>query len=191
MSSDDFGVHLGRDGKQRRRRSQGFRARVASPGDVGKRLLSLLVLGIVLGSATGWADELPAPHFFISNLRNQRFNSRLWSEPIVVSFFFIDCLPCRRELPQLYRLIRDRYPQVKLLLVDPIPTDNREDLQTFAGRLEIPLDHFYQDSLGVIARKMGVDNRFPTMVGLRQGRYLFRVYDLEAESLKIIDQALR
>lgn len=64
------------------------------------RISSLLILNIFLIPIfTDAAKAEQASEFFISSLSNQRFESKKVNGPFVMSFFFVDCLPCRKEIP--------------------------------------------------------------------------------------------
>ena len=93
-----------------------------------------------------------APKFFLSNLEGTRFYSK-HNDDFIISFFFIDCIPCKKEIPQLYSLMTSRGLSVKLLFVDPLTEDTVEKIKLFAGKLNVPIDLFYRDALGNMAKK--------------------------------------
>lgn len=151
----------------------------------------MLIL-LVAGSSPGLAAETAAaPSFFISNLNGERFISRNVGDPIVLSFFFVDCMACRKEMPGLYGYLRKAHPRVRLLFIDPLESDTTLRIGRLASRLGIPERYFYFDALGAIAGKFGVNRRFPTIIGIRNGRIVFRLHDLSEKSRAIISSGLK
>ncbi|MBU2643756.1 hypothetical protein KKI24_03545 [bacterium] len=155
-----------------------------------KKALWMVGLLLVLFSLVAEAAIPEAPAFFISNLEDQRFWSRKVSEPIVISFFFVDCLVCRKEIPELYRFLKTHHPHVRLLFIDPLGTDTASRIRELARTLNVPSACFYQDGLGTIALKYGVNNIFPTIIGIRQGRIVFRFNTLSEDNRRLMAKHL-
>lgn len=155
-------------------------------------LLACFLTGIVWGAFPGEVQAQKAPKFWITNFERKRFDSRKHEGSIVLSFFFVDCVPCIKEIPQLHKMITTEYPDAALLFVDPIGEDSPEYIKEFAERLGVPIPLFYHDPLGRLAKKFFKGRFvFPTIVGMRAGSILFRVNDLGPESLAKIEGALR
>lgn len=155
-------------------------------------VLACLLTGIALGSLPPEAEAQKAPKFWITNFERKRFDSRKHQGNIVLSFFFVDCVPCLKEIPQLHEMITTEYPDAALLFVDPIGEDSPEYIKEFAERLGVPVPFFYHDPLGRLAKKFFKGRFvFPTIVGMRAGSILFRVNDLSPDSVAKIDGALR
>ena len=151
------------------------------------------MLTLLLVLATGLALAQPAPQFWIRNLEGQRFDSRkVGDEPIVVSFFFVHCVPCLKEIPELHAFISEQLPEVHLLFIDPIKEDSKQDMIGFAERLGVPQKFFYKDSLGIVSRKFftGVQQAFSTIVGLKGRQELFRLSGLPEGALDQILERL-
>ena len=146
---------------------------------------------VAFSPAAGSAQE--APPFWISNLEGRRFDSREHEGPIVLSFFFVNCPPCIKEIPQLHAIMARDFPDAALLFIDPLgKEDTPQDIKAFAERLEVPLRYFYYDPLGRLAEKFYADRFiFPTIVGIVDGRTAFRVHDLSEPSVETIRAALR
>ena len=53
-------------------------------------------------SFLGSAFAKDAPKFWIRNLEGKRFDTRKQNQPYVISFFFVNCIPCIKEIPQFY-----------------------------------------------------------------------------------------
>ena len=162
-------------------------------------MLGMRVGAACLLMALAIALSAPAPaagksyKFWISNLEGKRFDSRKHKGPIIISFFFVDCVPCIVEVPQLYKLMSGKYPKAALLYVDPLAEDSSGYIKEFADWREVPYAFFYHDPLSTMAKKFFVGKQFvfPTIVGLdSQRKEVFRVHDLKAEALAKIEALL-
>jgi len=152
-----------------------------------------LLLTLLLVLVTGLALAQPAPQFWIRNLEGQRFDSRkVGEESIVVSFFFVNCIPCLKEIPELHAFISKELPAVHLLFIDPLKEDSKQDMIGFAERLGVPQKFFYKDGLGTVSRKFfrGVQQAFPTIVGIKGRQELFRLSGLPEGALDQILERL-
>jgi len=115
------------------------------------------------------------PKFWIRSLEGKRFDSRKEKSPYVLSFFFVNCVPCIKEIPELYKFMNTNFPNVPLLFIDPIKEDSKKDIQRFSEKLKVPLSYFYKDSFGSISKKFFKGKMsFPTIVGIKRNEYLFR-----------------
>jgi len=129
------------------------------------------------------AETLPAPpSFWLSNLERERFDSRTQVEPYLVSFFFVGCVPCLEEIPTLYRLREQHFPNTPLLFISPLREDTPERISRFADQLQVPHSFFYADRFGQVARKFFPGQqqlRFPTLFLLDSQRVRLRSYVLD------------
>ena len=126
----------------------------------------------------------PPPKFWIKNLEGKRFNSKKQKSAFVVSFFFVNCVPCIKEIPLLYKFISKDYPDVPLLFIDPIKQDSKKNIKNFAKKLNVPLSYFYKDSFGSISKKFFKKKMaFPTIVGIEGKRYIFRYNGIDEETI--------
>lgn len=162
-------------------------------------MLRMKVGAACLLMALAIALSAPAPaagksyKFWISNLEGERFDSRKYKGPIIISFFFVDCVPCIVEVPQLYKLMSGKYPKSALLYVDPLAEDSTSYIKEFADWREVPYAFFYHDPLGSMAKKFFAGKKyvFPTIVGVNSRRKeVFRIHDLKAENLAKIEALL-
>ena len=157
-------------------------------------IVHVALLGLLLTALLGAnAFARDAPSFWISNLEGKRFDSRrVGDEPFVVSFFFVNCQPCIREMPLLNSLMDERFSEVPLLFIDPLREDSREAVQGFAQRLGVPEARVYRDRSGMIARKFfkGGKTVFPTIIGIYDGEEIFRYTGLEDEVLEELVEEL-
>ena len=133
----------------------------------------------------------PPPKFWIKNLEGKRFNSKKQKSAFVVSFFFVNCVPCIKEIPLLYKFISTEFPEVPLLFIDPIKQDSKKNIKNFAKKLNVPLSYFYKDSFGSISKKFFKKKMaFPTIVGIEGKRYIFRFNGIDEEIIAEIKSLL-
>lgn len=151
-------------------------------------LVRVLICAVLTGvTSTGLPAQdtaqikagVPAPGFYLRMMNGGDFYSRDYyglprdlpkarseRHHMVLSFFATWCSPCRKEIPELERLM-DRYPDVRFFLIDV-----GEKEETIAGYLrEVPIRiPILLDLYGRIAEKFGVmDGRteravLPTLV---------------------------
>ena len=133
----------------------------------------------------------PPPKFWLKNLEGKRFNSKKQKSAFVVSFFFVNCVPCIKEIPLLYKFMSKDYPDVPLLFIDPIKQDSKKNIKNFAKKLKVPLSYFYKDSFGSISKKFFKKKMaFPTIVGIEGKRYIFRYNGIDEETIAEIKTLL-
>ena len=149
---------------------------------------------LILSSLLGYPQDSQAkkiPNFFISNLDGDRFDSRKHQGAYILSFFYVNCIPCIKEIPQLYNLIKKEFPQTKLLFINPVNEDSGRDIRRFAKKLQVPLKYFYRDRFGSVSKKF-FDRKyaFPTIIGVSNRMLLFRHSGLEKEIEKDIREKL-
>ena len=150
-------------------------------------ILFLIVLSVPIESTFGQN----VPKFWIKSLEGKRFNSKKQKSPYVISFFFVHCVPCIKEIPELYKFVSTNYPNVPLLFIDPIKDDSKKDIQRFSEKLNVPSSYFYKDSFGTISKKFFKGTMsFPTIVGIRGNEYLFRFNGIDKTKLDKIKSLL-
>ena len=131
------------------------------------------------------------PKFWIRSLEGKRFDSKKEKSPYVISFFFVHCPPCIKEIPLLHKFMSTNFPHVPLLFIDPIKEDSKKDIQRFSEKLKVPLSYFYKDSFGSISKKFFKGKMsFPTIVGIRGNEYLFRFKEIDQTQLDEIKSLL-
>ena len=148
----------------------------------------LLLLTFLLPVKAVIADS--PPKFWIKNMEGKRFNSKKHKSAFVVSFFFVNCVPCIKEIPVLHKFMSTNYPDVPLLFIDPIKEDSKNDIKKFSRKLKVPLSYFYKDSFGSISKKFFKGKMaFPTIVGIEGNKYIFRyngIYDTTTAEIKTL-----
>ena len=151
-----------------------------------RKFTIILLLILILYPIESTFGKTP-PKFWIRSLEGKRFDSRKENSPYVISFFFVNCVPCIKEIPELYKFMNTNFPNVPLLFIDPIKEDSKKDIQRFSEKLKVPLSYFYKDSLGTISKKFFKGTMsFPTIVGIKGKEYLFRFKGIDQTQLEKI-----
>ena len=131
------------------------------------------------------------PTFWIRNLEGKRFDSRKQDQPYVLSFFFVNCVPCIKEIPSLYGMMKSQFPETPLLFIDPLKEDSKKDIVKFSRKLKVPVSYFYRDSFGSVSKKFFEGKfLFPTIIGIRGENYLFKYNGLDEDILDEIRELL-
>jgi len=132
------------------------------------------------------------PEFWIKNMEGKRFRSSKQNSPYVISFFFVNCLPCIKEIPMLHQFMSTNYPSIPVLFIDPIKSDSKKDIKKFSKTLKVPLSLFYKDSFGSISKKFFKKGKmyFPTIVGIKGKKYLFRYSKIDKKILNEMESLL-
>ena len=139
-----------------------------------RKFTVILFLLVFLSPIESTFAQTPSK-FWIRSLEGKRFDSRKEKSPYVISFFFVHCPPCIKEIPLLHKFMSTNFPHVPLLFIDPIKEDSKKDIQRFSEKLKVPLSYFYKDSFGTISKKFFKGTMsFPTIVGINGNEYLFR-----------------
>jgi len=149
-----------------------------------------VIIVLFLNFAPAWAKK--APDFFVSNIEGKSFVSSKQQEIFIVSFFFVGCKPCIKEIPELYRLINSEFPDIPLLFIDPLKEDTRKQIARFAEYLGVPKKYFYRDPLGKIIKKFTKGKIvFPSIYGIKQQKILFCYHELNQKSIKQIRKIIK
>ena len=156
-----------------------------------KLISSFLLLLLFLIPVDSIYAEQP-PEFWLKSVEGKRFRSSKQNSPYVISFFFVNCLPCIKEIPMLHQFMSTNYPSIPLLFIDPIKSDSKKDIKKFSKSLKVPLSNFYKDSFGSISKKFFKKGKmyFPTIVGIKGKKYLFRYSKIDKKILNEITSLL-
>ena len=130
-----------------------------------------------------YIKKIPTFHYFFLNYTFVIFKAYLsCTINYVISFFFIGCVPCVKEIPALHEWIASNAPGVELLFISPIKEDSKKDIERYAERLQVPAKYFYSDPFGNVLRKFFPDKAqgvFPTLLGVREGQVQFVRHTLD------------
>jgi len=150
----------------------------------------LLLLLFLIPVDSIYAEQ--SPEFWLKSMEGKRFRSSKQNSPYVISFFFVNCLPCIKEIPMLHQFMSTNYPSIPLLFIDPIKSDSKKDIKKFSRSLKVPLSNFYKDSFGSISKKFFKKGKmyFPTIVGIKGKKYLFRYSKIDNKILNEMESLL-
>ena len=138
-----------------------------------KSFMILCMAGLFLGHFQT-IEAKKVSNFWIRNLEGERFDSRRYIGPYVISFFFVNCVPCIKEIPELHSMMSKEFPEAKVLFINPVEEDSRKDIREFAEKLNIPQLYFYRDSFGSVSKKFFKGKySFPTIVGVSKRKLIF------------------
>ena len=155
------------------------------------RLFKVIVFLLVFLFSVETPFGRDVPTFWIRNLEGKRFDSRKQDQPYVLSFFFVHCVPCIKEIPALYKLMKSEFPETPLLFIDPLKEDSKKDIVKFSRKLKVPVSYFYRDNFGSVSKKFFEGKfLFPTIIGIRDGNYLFQYNGLNEKTLGEIKEVL-
>ena len=151
----------------------------------------LLLLLFLIPIDSIYAEQ--PPEFWIKSMEGKRFRSSKQNSPYVISFFFVNCPPCKKEIPMLHQFMSTNYPGIPVLFIDPIKSDSKKDIKNFSKTLKVPLSSFYKDSFGSISKKFFNKGEmyFPTIVGIKGNKYLFRYSKIDNKILNEITSLLQ
>ena len=103
----------------------------------------------------------------------------------------MNCIPCIKEIPQLYEYMSSNHPDIPLLFIDPIKDDSKKKIERFAKKLNVPKSHFYKDNFGSVSKKFFKGKfAFPTIIGVSAKKLLFRFSGIDDETLNKIQSSL-
>ena len=150
----------------------------------------LLLLLFLIPIDSIYAEQ--PPEFWLKSMEGKRFRSSKQNSPYVISFFFVNCPPCEIEIPMLHQFMSTNYPGIPVLFIDPIKSDSKKDIKKFAKTWKVPLSLFYKDSFGSISKKFFKKGKmyFPTIVGIKGKKYLFRYSKIDKKILNEITSLL-
>ena len=155
-----------------------------------RKITVILFLIVFLSPIESTFGQAP-PKFWVKSLEGKRFNSKKQKSAFVVSFFFVNCVPCIKEIPVLHKFMSTNYPDVPLLFIDPIKKDSKNDIKKFSKQLNVPLSYFYKDSFGSISKKFFKGKMaFPTIVGIEGKRFIFRYNGIDEKTISEIKTLL-
>ena len=87
--------------------------------------------------------------------------------------------------------MKSEFPETPLLFIDPLKEDSKKDIVKFSRKLKVPVSYFYRDSFGVVSKKFFERKfLFPTIMGIRDGNYLFKYNGLDEDTLDEIRELL-
>ena len=130
------------------------------------------------------------PSFKLRDIQGRKYDSKeLIGKIVVLNFWFINCGPCRLEIPELNKLVQ-HYAQREDVVFLAVALDERTAVQTFVGQR--PYDYALVADGRYVAERYGVKS-FPTNLVIdRQGKVVFHAQyhpNMAAYLQKAIEEA--
>ena len=129
-----------------------------------------------------------APKLAVTSINGETFNQEdLLGHPVVLNFWFINCAPCRKEIPELNELVHAYQGQDVVFLA--IATDKKESLEDFLSTT--PFAYAISPDGRVIAEQFGVTT-YPTSIVIdRDGKITYQRSGLGPGSIASLKRALK
>ena len=160
---------------------------------MGRRIgFALIAVMILTLSGAPLAQAKKVRNFWISNLDGKRFDSKKEKDPIVISFFFVGCVPCIKEIPRLHKVITGEFPKAALLFIDPLPDDGGATIREFSENLKVPSSYFYHDALGRLSKRFFTGEFvFPTILVIKNRTIVAATTGFDPAAESVIREALK
>jgi thiol-disulfide isomerase/thioredoxin len=128
------------------------------------------------------------PAFKERDMKGNRYNLKdLAGKVVVLNFWFINCPPCRREIPELNEVV-DKYKENKDVVFLAIALDQRADLEDFLKTS--PYKYNIVDDGRYTAQRYGI-NLYPTHVVIdKQGKILFHTSGFSSSTVPWIKKSI-
>ncbi len=158
--------------------------------------IKILVCGLVILSfASPAASEIKkndtAPRITLRDMNNKLVfvSDDIKNKPVILSFFFTACLPCKKEIPELEKLYSSYSNKVKIYLIstDTAGADVvRPYIESHKITIPVLLDK-YSDA----AASYGID-KYPSMFLIgRNGKVMFSSYGYNEDNLVKLEEVLK
>jgi thiol-disulfide isomerase/thioredoxin len=136
-------------------------------------VLSILFSGALILASSGWSSDIsssvgePARFFITRDIQGEPFvfsRSTVGKSFCILSFFSPDCEPCVREMPEIDRLVAERYSEVKLFFIGIDRVNSIRNVRDFVQPLGL-LARVLFDEKGKISGLYHVD-AVPALVAI-------------------------
>ncbi len=123
------------------------------------------------------------------DMNGTKFNMKeLLGKVVVLNFWFINCMPCRMEMPDLNELVDDFKENTEVVFI-AIGLDDKYNIADFLKTQ--PFKYHIIDSGNFLVRQYGV-NSYPTHVVVdRQGKVLFHSTGLGSNTVPWVKKSIR
>lgn len=124
----------------------------------------------------------------MTDMEGQSYNLKeLKGKIVVMNFWFINCPPCRNEIPHLNEVVK-KYESNKDVVFLAVALDEKYDLKKFLANT--PFQYHIIDNGRYVVANYGV-NSFPTHVILdREGKVNFHTTGLAPNTVSWIDKSI-
>lgn len=152
-------------------------------------LVSFLNISTLLSAAEIKVNDT-APNITLRDLNNKLiFGKSIFKEkPILAGFFFTNCLPCKKEIPELELLNKKYGLKIKMFLI-ATDKEGADAVIPYIEKMKITIDVLidkYSDS----AKDFGV-TQYPSLfiIGM-DGKVLYSCYGYKKENIENIEKII-
>jgi peroxiredoxin len=155
--------------------------------------LSLLICLLVFASFPCISEMKindTAPNITLRDTRNKLVFGKaiLKEKPILVSFFFTDCLPCKKEIPELDELNKKYSSKIKMFLV-ATDKEGSDVVIPYIEKMKVSIDVLI-DRYSDAAKDFGV-TQYPSLFIIgRDGKIIYSCKEYNKDNIKNIEQIL-
>ncbi len=123
------------------------------------------------------------------DINGTRFNLKeLTGKVVVLNFWFINCAPCRQEMPELNEVVEAFKSNPDVVFIS-LALDEKYEIKEFLKTT--PFAYKIIDNARFLAQKYGV-NSYPTHVVLdRQGKVLFHTTGLAMNTVSWVEKSIK
>lgn len=132
-----------------------------------------------------------APRINLRDMDNKLVfvSDELKKKPILISFFFTGCLPCKKELPELEKLYSRYGHKVGMYLIST-DTEGSETVRPYISRMKITIPVLI-DKYSDVAKLYGID-KYPSMLLIgKNGKVTFVSYGYNEQNIIKLEEALK
>ena len=109
----------------------------------------------------------PLPDFSSKNLKGEEVYSKNLAKKItLINFWFVNCMPCIKEIPELNKLKKDYGDRVNFVAIS---FDNSEKINNFLKNKEFNFDHL-TDQRDIVENSFKVESYPKLLVSDREGK---------------------
>jgi peroxiredoxin len=131
-----------------------------------------------------------APNITLRNINNRLIFGKtiLKDKPILAAFFFTDCLPCKKEIPELEALNKKYGEKIKMFLI-ATDKEGADAVIPYIGKMNITIDVLI-DKYSDAARDFGV-TQYPSLFIIgKDGKVLYSCYGYKQENISNIERII-
>jgi len=111
--------------------------------------------------------EKPLPYFSSKNLKGEKVSSKTLTKKItLINFWFVNCMPCIKEIPELNKLKRDYGDKINFVAIS---FDNSEKIKKFLKNKEFNFEHL-PDQRNIVENTFRVESYPKLLVSDREGK---------------------
>lgn len=132
-----------------------------------------------------------APRINLRDMDNKLVfvSDELKEKPVLISFFFTGCLPCKKELPELENLYSRYARRVGMYLIST-DAEGSETVRPYISRMKITIPVLI-DKYSDVAKLYGID-KYPSMLLIgKNSKVIFVSYGYSEQNIIKLEEALK